>query len=108
MPPPSRPPTAFTAPERGLIRRELGSIWQLPSVADVLFLRSRQTGSLEAKDPAAARGPYLPDQQATPTSARSSKWTIGAMTPPRPTRLPVHRGVRRRRPPAAQRAAAAY
>ena len=43
--PPARPPLPFTAPERELIRRELGVHFsQLPSVADGLFLRTWRGG----------------------------------------------------------------
>ena len=43
--PPARPPLPVTAPERELIRRELGMHFsQLPSVADGLFLRTWRGG----------------------------------------------------------------
>lgn len=43
--PPARPSCPFTAPERELIRRELGLHFsQLPSVADGLFLRTWRGG----------------------------------------------------------------
>ena len=43
--PPERPKVLFTAPERDLIRRELGMRFgQLPSVADGLFLRTWRGG----------------------------------------------------------------
>ena len=45
-PSPPRPPCPFTAPERELIRRELGQHFgQLPSVADGLFLRTWRGGA---------------------------------------------------------------
>ena len=49
--PSARPPYPFTAPERDLIRRELGTRFgQLPSVAGGLFLRTWR-GGLQAGQP---------------------------------------------------------
>ena len=52
--PPARSPLPFTAPERELIRRELGMHFsQLPSVADGLFLRNRPLADPSPKEPVA-------------------------------------------------------
>ena len=52
--PPARPPCPFTAPERELIRRELGVHFsQLPSVAGGLFLRNWPLANPSPKEPVA-------------------------------------------------------
>ena len=79
--PPARPPLPFTAPERELIRRELGVHFsQLPSVADGLFLRTWRGGQQagQPKVPPPVRSML---ERGLITLRTDQRWTRAHFTP---------------------------
>ena len=79
--PPARPPCLFTAPERDLIRRELGMRFsQFPSVAGGLFLRTWRSGPQagQPKVPPPVRSML---ERGLVTLRTDQRWTRAHFTP---------------------------
>ena len=78
---PARPPCPFTAPERDLIRRELGMCFsQFPSVAGGLFLRTWR-GGLQAGQPKVPPPVRSMLERDLVTLRTDQRWTRAHFTP---------------------------